>query len=104
MTTTVEHANFIKLTYSGYDKWTATWQGWPSDGHAIVRRKIQLGSNDDHRVAAQHAAVLFAAWLETGPMGDTYACRVDTVTVGSMDSKAYAVGVQTSWHDKESAQ
>lgn len=96
----VKHGNHIKLTYSGNGNYTATWHGWPSDGHKIVRRKISLSGYDHgHKSAALEAAQLFAAWLETGPLGDKgLFCRIESIVSGQTSNPdVTAILVSTDW-------
>jgi hypothetical protein len=97
MTIQVNGGNHLKLTYSGYGKYTVTWAGWPSEGHKSVRRTLH---DDKLSGAAAQAAGLFAAWLETGPMGDKHKCDVVRVTAATTSNPdVSAVIVETNWVD-----
>lgn len=96
--TKATHANFLKLTYSGNDKYTVTWHGWPIEGSPIVRRIVHSGDVTD---AATQAGYLFADWLQNDRNeGKIYGRTklVESITCGDMPQRdATAVMVVTKW-------
>ena len=99
----IQRGHYIKLTYSGNGKYTATWHGWPRDDHKSVRRVIHTDYKLDD--AIREAAKLFVAWLETGPLGEdgTLYCDLVAITAaGTSKPDVTAIVVDTEWKEKES--
>lgn len=101
----IHHAHFIRLRYHGPTRtrgarWSATWEGWPTDDGRPVRRFMPYTKRTD---AAQQAAFAFVNWLNTGPDGGNPAgdrhslCQIDRVTIASMGGSELAVLVKTRY-------
>lgn len=96
----MKYAHFIRVRYHGPSntrgsRFSATWEGWPSDDGATVRRylKTEPGNSNSRELAAQEAAELFVAWLSAGA-GDKR--RVAEVITAEMPGRDWAVLVRNA--------
>lgn len=103
MTTSINRAHHITLTYSGHGKFTATWQGFDQN---TIRRTIHEDTNW-HNIdgAALQAANLFIQWINdcVTDWDRNYRHILTGVTVSNMKTDKNAVAVQTDTIAKEDA-
>ena len=93
----VTHAHHINLTYSGQGKYTATWEGWPTEGPKRIRRTIHVNSSYEFEEAGRIAAYYLADWLQEAPLGMNRKCLVTSITMGQSKPDVRAVLVTTDW-------
>ena len=96
MTIEVNNAHTIKLTYSGYDKYTATWKG---DEKNTIRKTIHADSSYRFDKAGLEAAQLFVQWqTDTASHALTHnKCIIESVTMGELSADKRVVLVRTDW-------
>jgi len=92
------YQNLIRMKYLGNGRYNASWLGWPSQGNKRVTKRITADSNE---LAAYDSAKAFAAWLETGPMGDKCNCTIESLTMGQDVTDIHMIGIVTKWTRKE---
>ena len=96
MTIQVNNAHTIKLSYSGYGKYTATWKGYEKN---TIRKTIHVDSSYHFEKAGLEAAELFTQWLtDTSSHEITHnRCIVESVTMGELSADKRVVLVRTDW-------
>lgn len=96
MTIKINNAHTIKLTYSGYEKYTATWKGYDEN---TIRKTIHVDYSSYHyEKAGLEAAQLFVQWLkETTPTGGLRDCIVTSITMGKLSADKRVLLVKTDW-------
>jgi len=97
MTIQVNNAHTIKLSYSGYNKYTATWVGYEKN---TIRRTIHnYYQGDSWEQVALKASEMFTQWLtDTSSHELTHnKCIIDSITMGSMSADKRVVLVTTDW-------
>tara|TARA_B110000977_G_C10875429_1_gene415323 strand:- start:46 stop:387 length:342 start_codon:yes stop_codon:yes gene_type:complete len=99
MTIEVNSARTIKLTYSGYDKYIATWRG---EDKNTIRKTIHADSSYRFDKAGLEAAQLFTQWLkDTTPMGGLRDCIITSITMGEISADKRVVLVRTDWIESD---
>ena len=81
MTIQVNNAHTIKLSYSGYNKYTATWVGYEKN---TIRRTIHVYyTGDSWEKVALEASQMFTQWLtDTSSHELTHnKCIIDSITI-----------------------
>ena len=103
MTTQVNiaSAHTIRLTYSGYGKFIATWKGYEKN---TIRKTIHVDSSYHFEKAGLEAAQLFVQWLtDTSSHELTYnECIVESVTMGELSADKRVLLIITDWIEGES--
>ena len=96
MTIQVNNAHTIKLSYSGYNKFIATWKGYEKN---TIRKTINVDSSYHFEKAGLEAAKLFAQWLtDTSSHKLTHnRCIVESITIGELSADKRVVLVRTDW-------
>ena len=106
MTIQVNNAHTIKLSYSGYGKYTATWKGYFRYNlgrgpikQDTIRKTIHVDSSYHFEKAGLEAAELFTQWLtDTSSHEITHnRCIVESVTMGELSADKRVVLVRTDW-------
>ena len=102
MTIQVNNAHTIKLTYSGYGKFTATWKGYEKN---TIRKTIHVDSSYYFEKAGLEAAQMFAQWLtDTSSHALTRnKCVVESITMGELSADKRVLLVRTDWIEGESS-
>ena len=99
MTIEVNSAHTIKLTYSGYGKYTATWKGYDKN---TIRKTIHADSSYRFDKAGLKAAQLFVQWLtDTTPTGGLRDCIIESITMGEISADKRVVLVRTDWIESD---
>ena len=100
MTIEVNTAHTIKLTYSGYGKFTATWKGYDNN---TIRKTIHVDSSYEFSEAGLEAAQLFVQWLtDTASHVLTHnKCIIESVTMGELSADKRVLLVRTDWIKSE---
>ena len=100
MTIEVNSAHTIKLTYSGYGKYTVTWKGYDKN---TIRKTINANSFVYHfDKAGLEAAQLFAQWLkDTTPTGGLRDCIITSITMGELSADKRVLLVRTDWVESD---
>ena len=101
MTIEVNSAHTIKLAYSGYGKFTATWKGYDNN---TIRKTIHIDSSYHFEKAGLEAAQLFVQWLtDTASHVLTHnQCVLKSVTMGELSADKRVLLVRTDWIKSES--
>ena len=103
MTTQVNiaSAHTIRLTYSGYGKFIATWKGYEKN---TIRKTIHVDSSYEFSEAGLEAAQMFAQWLtDTSSHALTRnKCIVESITMGELSADKRVLLVRTDWIEGES--
>lgn len=96
MTIEVNSAHTIKLTYSGYGKFIATWKGYDKN---TIRKTIHADSSYRFDTAGLEAAQLFVQWLtDTASHALTHnKCIIESITMGEISADKRVVLVRTDW-------
>lgn len=100
MTIQVKNAHTIKLSYSGYGKYTATWKGYNKGNyHCHIRKTINVDSSYHFEKAGLEAAKLFAQYLTDNSSHELThnKCIVESVTMGELSADKRVVLVRTDW-------
>lgn len=93
----IQNGHFIRLKFHGPTntrgaRYTATWEGWPSDDGRPVRKSFPYDYRE--RDAVQQASEAFLEWLNAGsPIGPR---RIDRITSAAMSESETAVIVHTT--------
>ena len=95
MTIKINNAHTVRLSYSGYGKFTATWKGYDKN---TIRKTIHVDSSYHFDKAGLEAAQLFVQWLtDTTPTGGLRDCIVTSITMGELSADKRVLLVRTDW-------
>lgn len=100
MTIQVQFAHTIKLSYSGYGKYTATWKGYNKGNyHCHMRKTINVDSSYQTEKAGLEASNLFAQYLtdNASPEWTHNTAIVTGVTMGELGPDKRVVLVTLDW-------
>ena len=100
MTIQVQFAHTIKLSYSGYGKYTATWKGYKKGNYNCHKRKtITVDSSRPYEEAGLEASNLFAQYLtnNASPELTHNKAIVTGVVMGELTADKRVVLVTLDW-------
>ena len=99
-TISVQSGHFVRIQYHGAtstkpSRYSASWEGWPTQGAKTVRKYIPYTSEREDM--ARDAAKAFCDWLSTMPGDDDpLQFRVTALNLASMGDGAWALLVKTT--------
>ena len=100
MTIQAKKAHTIRLTYSGYGKFIATWKGYEKNTYYFRFSRLNDLECDLFEKAALEAAQMFAQWLtDTTPTGGLRDCIITSITMGEISADKRVVLVRTDWSE-----
>ena len=100
MTIKINNAHTVRLSYSGYGKYTATWKGYDEN---TIRKTIHVDSSYHFNKAGLEAAQLFVQWqTDTASHALTHnKCIIESVTMGELSADKRVVLVRTDWIESD---
>ena len=98
MTIEIKSAHTIKLNYSGYGKFWATWKGYDKKS---IRKTIHVDGSHPFDKAGLEAAQLFTQWLTDTRIEQPphLQCVIESITMGEISADTRVVLVRTDWVD-----
>ena len=98
MTIKINNAHTVRLSYSGYGKFTATWKGYEK----TIRKTIHVDSSYHFDEAGLEAAQLFVQWMtDTTSISELWDCIITSVTMGELSADKRILLIRTDWIESD---
>ena len=100
----LQNAHTIRLTYSGYGKFIATWRGYEKNTYYFRFSRLNDLECGLFEKAGLEAAQMFAQWLtDTSSHALTRnKCVIESITIGELSADKRVLLVRTDWIEGES--